>query len=339
MYYATGCMTPTIADIARLTGLSKSTVSRALSDSPLISAETKERVRNVADEQGFEPNAAAQQLSLQRSNVIALLTPPYKSEPGMADAFMLELMGGITDGLVSNGYDLLVARVSPDDKDWVRRYYDSGRVDGFIATAATCKPGVLRKLAEAGAPLIVWGASHEAATHCSVLGDNLTGGRLATAHLIECGRRRIGFLGGPEHDPQVRDRLRGYETALAEAGIALDPALVVHVEWGGPDADPAESIATLLDHEVDAIFANSDLLAAAALADVRGRGLQVPEGVAIVGYDDSTVARSTSPPLTSVSQNGPLAGRILATTLIEHLKTGVVTTATLPAELIVREST
>ena len=152
-------MTPTIADIARLTGLSKSTVSRALSDSPLISAETKERVRNVADEQGFEPNAAAQQLSLQRSNVIALLTPPYKSEPGMADAFMLELMGGITDGLVSNGYDLLVARVGPDDKDWVRRYYDSGRVDGFIATAATCKPGVLRKLAEAGAPLIVWGAS------------------------------------------------------------------------------------------------------------------------------------------------------------------------------------
>jgi len=151
-------MTPTISDIARMTGLSKSTVSRALNDSPLISAETKERVRKMADEQGFEPNAAAQQLSLQRSNVIALLTPPYKSDTGMPDAFMLELMGGITDGLVSNGYDLLVARVHPDDRDWVRRYYDSGRVDGFIATAATCKPGLLKKLAETGAPLIVWGA-------------------------------------------------------------------------------------------------------------------------------------------------------------------------------------
>jgi DNA-binding LacI/PurR family transcriptional regulator len=332
-------MTPTISDIARMTGLSKSTVSRALNDSPLISAETKERVRKVADEQGFEPNAAAQQLSLQRSNVIALLTPPYKSDTGMPDAFMLELMGGITDGLVSNGYDLLVARVHPDDKDWVRRYYDSGRVDGFIATAATCKPGLLKKLAETGAPLIVWGASHESATHCSVLGDNLTGGRLATAHLVERGRRRIGFLGGPAHDPQVRDRLRGYEAALAEADIPIDPELVMHVAWGGPGADPTESIATLLDHEVDAIFANSDLLAAAALADLRGRGLRVPEDVAIVGYDDSNVARSTSPPLTSVSQNGPLAGRILATTLIEHLKTGVVITATLPAELVVREST
>ena len=252
---------------------------------------------------------------------------------------MLELMGGITDGLVSNGYDLLVARVHPDDKDWVRRYYDSGRVDGFIATAATCKPGVLRKLTEAGAPLIVWGASSEAANHCSVLGDNLTGGRLATAHLVERGRRRIGFLGGPAHDPQVRDRLLGYEAALTDAGITVDPGLVMHVDWGGPDSDPAESIATLLDHEVDAIFANSDLFAAAALADVRGRGLRVPDDVAIVGYDDSTVARSTSPPLTSVSQNGPLAGRILATTLIEHLKSGVVTTATLPAELVVREST
>ena len=152
----------------------------------------------------------------------------------MPDAFMLELMGGITDGLVSNGYDLLVARVHPDDKDWVRRYYDSGRVDGFIATAATCKPGLLKKLAETGAPLIVWGASDEAATHCSVLGDNLTGGRLATAHLVERGRRRIGFLGGPAHDPQVRDRLRGYEAALAEAGVAVNPALVMHVAWGGP---------------------------------------------------------------------------------------------------------
>ena len=313
-------------------------MSCALNDSRL-SRRRRKRASGRWPTSGFEPNAAAQQLSLQRSNVIALLTPPYKSDTGMADAFMLELMGGITDGLVSNGYDLLVARVHSDDTDWVRRYYDSGRVDGFIATAATCKPGVLRKLAEAGAPLIVWGASHEAATHCSVLGDNLTGGRLATAHLIERGRRRIGFLGGPAQDPQVRDRLRGYEAALAEAGIAVDSALVVHVEWGGAGADPTESIATLLDYEVDAIFANSDLLAAAALADVRGRGLQVPEDVAIVGYDDSTLARSTSPPLTSVSQNGPLAGRTLATTLIEHLKTGVVMTATLPAKLVVREST
>src|SRR4029077_247760 len=99
-------MKPTIGDIARMTGLSKSTVSRALNDSSLISAETKARVQKVAEEQGFEPNAAAQQLSLQRSNVIALLTPPYTSDTGMADAFMLELMGGVSDGLGFNRCDL-----------------------------------------------------------------------------------------------------------------------------------------------------------------------------------------------------------------------------------------
>ena len=122
----------TIADIARLAGVSKSTVSRALNDSPLIGTETKERIREIAREHRFQMNDPARRLSLRQSHVVALVTYEYKADLAVTDAFMLEIMSGIAAGLHSNGDGLLVIQVSPNDTDWVGRYLKSGRVDGFI---------------------------------------------------------------------------------------------------------------------------------------------------------------------------------------------------------------
>ena len=330
----------TIADIARLAGVSKATVSRALNDSPLISAETKERVRSIAKEHRFQMNAPARRLSLQASSAIAFITYDYGTADNVPDSFVLELMSGISTALHGDDYDLLVVQVEPDDTEWPRRYLETGRADGFILTAATCKKALLRTLVEGGAPFAIWGISSPTGEFCSVTGDSVAGGRIATAYLLGSGRSRIGFLGGPAVEPEVKQRYEGYAAALADAGHEVDPELVVNVMWHRGAAGVATAVDGLLGRapDLDAIFANSDNFAIAAMDALRARGRRVPDDVAVVGYDDVAVARHANPPLTTIRQSGPLIGRLLAENLLQHLRTGAITSASIPAELIVRES-
>jgi DNA-binding LacI/PurR family transcriptional regulator len=328
----------TIADIARLAGVSKSTVSRALNDSPLIGTETKERIREIAREHRFEMNDPARRLSLRQSHVIALVTYEYKADTAVPDAFMLEIMSGIAAGLHASGYDLLVVQVAPGDTDWVRRYLESGRVDGFIVMSATCTRGHMHTLVDANAPFIMFGVQAGGGGYSSVSGDNFAGGKVATEHLLRSGRSRIAFLGGPAKAVEVEERYRGYEAALHEAGKTVDAALVGHGDYS--EASGAAVMGALLEEapDLDAVFVNSDLMAIAAMDAIRAHGRRVPDDVAVVGYDDVAIARYSDPPLTTIRQNGPLAGRLLAENLIQRLRTGVVTSVLIPAELVVRKS-
>jgi DNA-binding LacI/PurR family transcriptional regulator len=327
----------TMADIARLAGVSKSTVSRALSDSPLISAETKERIRSIAQERRFQANVPARNLSLKQSHAIALVTYAYPAYAGVADAFMLELMSGISAALHEQGYDLLVVHVSQDDTDWASQYVETGRVDGFILL---CTRRHMEKLAELGVPVIGWGPPSAAGRYSSVGGDSITGGRLATEHLLRSGRSRIAFLGGPERDLEVQERYRGYESALAAAGATVDSDLVAYATWDSPETTGADAMRDLLSRapDLDAVFANSDLIAIAAMDELRAEGRRIPDDVAVIGYDDISIARHTNPPLTTIRQNGPLGGRLLAENLLQYLRTGAITNVTIPAELVVRNS-
>lgn len=329
-----------IADIARLAGVSKATVSRALNDSSLVETETKERIRAIAREHRFQMNAAARRLSLKQSRTVALVSSHHKSEDAAGDGFMLEVMGGISRGLHEHDYDLLVIHVGDNDTDWVRGYLDSGRADGFIAMDWTCSRQQLNALVDAKAPFIVWGVRPGHYDYCTVSGDSFSGGRLATEHLLRTGRRHVAFLGGPDDDQEVQDRYRGYETALRDAGQLVDPALVTHTDWDQPDTAGPEATRELLERtpDLDAVFANSDGLAIAAMETLREHGRRIPDDVAVIGYDDLAIARHTNPPLTTIRQDAPLVGRLLAQNLIQHLQTGVVTNVSIPAELVVRKS-
>jgi DNA-binding LacI/PurR family transcriptional regulator len=330
--------TTTIADIARAAGVSKSTVSRALNDSPLIGAETKSRIREVARQHDFEMNDAARRLSLRQSHVIAFVTYPYAAESAVPDAFVLEIMSGISAALHANGYDLLVIQVAPDDVGWTRRYLETGRVDGFILLSASCTQEHIQTLVDLRAPFIIWGGASGAHPYCSVNGDSIAGGRIATEHLVGSGRKRIAFLGGSPQAQEVQERFQGYEAALDDAGIPLDLALVVYADYS--DRLAAAAMRELLAGapDLDAVFVNSDLMALAAIAVIRESGRRVPEDIAVVGYDDVALARHSDPPLTTIRQNAPLAGRLLAQNLLQHLQTGVVTSVSIPAELVVRRS-
>jgi DNA-binding LacI/PurR family transcriptional regulator len=329
----------TIADIARLAGVSKSTVSRALNDSHLIGDETKERIRTIAREHSFQINAPARQLSLKQSRTIAFVTHAYHKEFSVADLFGLEIMGGISSGLHANGYDMLVIHVDPRDTEWAHQYLDTGRVDGFILMTSTRKQYHIKTLLNMGAPFIVWGVPQPNQSYPSVSGDNFNGGRLAAEHLIGAGRERIAFLGGPAEEVEVQQRYQGFESALTGAGRNLDAALVAYGDFSNTSG--GETMKKLLEQgsDLDAVFVNSDLMAIAAMDVIRDHGRRVPEDVAVVGYDDLSIAQHSHPPLTTIRQNIPLAGKLLAQNLIQFLQTGLVTNVTIPVELVVRKST
>lgn len=330
----------TISDIAQLAGVSKSTVSRALNDSPLVGAETKERIRAIAQEHEFQLNAPAQRLSRRESRVVGLPMFDWGKGPAAMDLFMLEIMGGISSGLHAEGYDLLVLQVPIADVGWARRTLESGRADGFVILSASCSPEQLDTLVAADAPFVIWGAASPEHEYCSVTGDSLTGGRLATEHLLASGRRRIALVGGPEWSWEIRDRRRGYEAALADAGLELDPTLVVHTPWSEPERSAAAAVADLLEQapDLDGIVASSDFFALGAIEALRSLGRAVPGDVGVVGYDDVSVAAYGNPPLTTIRQDGPLAGRLLARGLVQYLQTGAVSSSTIPAQLVVRDS-
>lgn len=340
-----------MSDIARLAGVSKATVSRALNDSSLVNADTRERVQAIARKHGFYINATARSLSRRQSSVVALATLPYElvgsGDPRadgvlhadtLPDAFMLELISGLTSGLHARGYDLLMVQIDPRDTGWIGRYLDSGRVDGFVVMAAQCTARHLRALEARRAQFVVWGRRSDSRSHGTVTGDSFAGGRIATAHLLACGRRRIALIGGPRGEDEAGARFDGYAAALQEAGLRLDPSLITYGPYS-PESG-AERTRRLLARrdDIDAIFACSDLMAVAAIEELRAQGRRVPGDVAVVGYDDISLAAHTDPPLTTVRQPGPLAGQLLADCLIQQLRTGIAAHAEIPAELVIRAS-
>ncbi len=329
----------TLEDIARLANVSRSTVSRALNDSPLLSQETKERIQAIARAHNFRLNIPARNLRLRSSRTIAFVAPIYYPEFFSAeDLFGLEMLGGIGSGLHALDYDLLIAHIDPHDTTWAHNYLDSGRVDGFILIASNLKPSHLKTLVEIGAPFIVWGMPLPPFNYCSVTGDNITGGLLATQHLIRLGRQRIAFLGGPDDNLTVQNRFRGYEDALQSAGQRVDPALVVFGDYSYASGTTAMRRLMEQAPELEGVFVNSDLMAIGAINTIQASGRRVPEDIAVVGYDDLSIAVYNNLPLTTIRQNIPLAGKLLAQNLIQFIETGVVTNVTTPVELVIRKS-
>lgn len=333
--------TQTIADIARLTGVSKSTVSRALNDSPLVNEETKKRILSVAKEHSFQVNISASRLRLQHSRTIAFVVHANNTNDcfSINDLFRLEILGAISSTLSTYHYDLLMANINPKDPAWPHQYMDTGRVDGFILLTSTRKQYHIDSLAKMNAPFIVWGTPITNFGYCSVNSDNYTGGKLATEHLIQKGRRRIAFMGGPVDEIEAQRRYDGYVAALQEHGLEVDPSLIRYGEWSNDSG--AEQMQQLLHTrpDLDAVFANSDLMAVGAINVLHEHGLRVPQDIAVVGYDDISIAKFNSPPLTTISQKIPMIGKLLAQNLIQNIETGAVANITIPPELMIRKST
>ena len=327
-----------MADIARLAGVSVSTVSRALNGSTLINADTRQRIEQLARSLNYSINLSAQNLRLQKNQTVAVVVPyDAQSRQHISDPFFLSIVGSIADALTDRGYDMLLSRVDAERLDSASHLYDSGKAIGIVIIGQWRHHDQLNELAARKVPLVVWGGQLPQQLYCSVGGDNVGGGLLATRHLLQQGRRRIVFLGDAKL-PEVQLRRQGYLQALQEAGVAADPRLELPVPFEIIAAREALDRLCASRARFDGVVACSDLLALQAVQAARAVGRDVPGDVAVVGYDDMPVATYSDPPLSTIHQPVALAGAELVDALLTLLRGERAAPRTLPVHLVVRDS-
>lgn len=327
-----------MAAVADRAGVSVSTVSRALSGSPLVSEATRAQIRRTAEKLGYHVDSVGSSLRTGLTRTVAVVIPlKHAADQGFSDPFFLEILGALAEELAARGYSMLLHKVAEDPSDWVRSIARRRRADGVIIVGQSLHHESLNQLADDGCPVVVWGARLPDQRYLTIGSDNETGGHDATAHLLAQDCRRIVFLGDPAA-PEVSVRRAGYLRALREAGIAEEAALEVPVRFGSDTA--YQAVAALLDAgtEFDGIVACSDVFAINAMRALAERNRKVPADVAIVGFDDIPFAAFTTPPLTTIRQNYQTGARLLVDSLLRKLRGEAAEAVVIPASLVVRAS-
>lgn len=331
----------TMDEVARAAGVSQATVSRVVNGNPRVNSATKRTVERTIDRLGFVPNVAARTLVTRRSDSIGvLITEPTGRIFG--DPFFAEVLRGISAGLAARQMHLvLVMSQSAEEERWAEKYLMSGsHVDGVILFSLHGDDRLPEHLQAHGIPVVVGGEPPHGARVSYVDNDNHGGAFAAVNHLIEHGRTTIATITGPIDMPAGVTRRLAYRDAIQAAGRTLDPDLE---EIGGFTREGGQrSMEILLRRrpDIDAVFAASDLMAAGALSALYAAGRRVPEDVAVVGFDDSIIALSTQPALSSVRQSMDVMGRELVSVLLRTVdsRDNVLRRVVLETELIVRQS-
>jgi DNA-binding LacI/PurR family transcriptional regulator len=327
-----------MADIARLAGVSVSTVSRALNGSSLVNDETRDRINQLARSLNYSINLGAQNLRLQKNRTVAVVVPyDAQSRQHISDPFFLSMLGSLADALTDRGYDMLLSRVDSERLDAAAQLFDSGKAVGIVIIGQWRHHDQLNEMAARKVPVVVWGGQLPQQLYCSVGGDNVDGGAQATAHLLHAGRQRIVFLGDAQL-PEVWLRREGYMQAHKALGLAAIAALEIPVPFEVGAAREAMDQLCASGQRFDGVVACSDLLALQAIQSVRAHGLAVPADVSVVGYDDMPLAAYCDPPLTTVHQPVAQAGAALVDSLLRMLQGEHAMPRTLPVGLVVRSS-
>ncbi|MCG6118959.1 MAG: LacI family DNA-binding transcriptional regulator [Aquimonas sp.] len=325
-----------------MAGVSQPTVSRALRDSPLVNAETRKRVKAIAQQLNYQVDKNASNLRTQHAGTLALLLfEDANCDESLINPFFHAMLASITRACGARGYDLLVS-FQQMARDWHAEYEDAKKADGLILLGYGDYETYRQKLDQLvaqGTHFVRWGAVQADQPGVSIGSDNASGGEQATRHLIEQGRRRIAFLGDASpHYPEFEARHRGYARALKAAGLPCPKRL--RVDALSSEADGIAATRTLLERgePFDALFAASDLIALGAVQALSEQGLRVPEDVAVAGFDDIPMARLAQPTLTTVAQDTRGAGELLVATLIELIHGRPAASQALPTRLMVRRS-
>jgi LacI family transcriptional regulator len=325
----------TLADVAKLAGVSPATASKALNGRSHVRAETRTRVLEAAQQLAFSPNTLARSLLAGRTGTVGLLTSDLEGR------FVIPILSGAEDAFgegAVNGF-LCDAR-----GDTIREQHHvqallSRRVDGLIVVGSRTdpRPSLGQDLP---VPVVYTYAPSDDPRDLSIVSDNLGAGRLAVEHLISCGRTRIAHITGDPEYGASQERARGARAALDDAGLSL----VGDVRFGSwSEGWGRAAAAMLLDNhpEVDAIFCGSDQVARGVMDTLRERDRVVPDDIAVIGFDNWTVLSTNArPPLTSIDMNLPELGRTAARALFDaldgSLRAGV---EALPCRLVLRGST
>jgi len=326
----------TIEEVAAAAGVSRSTVSRVVNGSTAVSPGALEAVTRAIAELNYVPNRAARSLASRQTHAVALIVPEDTTR-FFGDPFFAAIVSGINARLSRSDYVLNLFIASDDPGDKTTSYVRSGAVDGAIVVSHHTSDTFIDRIASV-VPVVYGGRPvRERERDYYVDVDNVRGAYDATVYLIESGRKRIATITGPHDMPAGIDRLQGYREALAARGLEE-----IAVEDGNFTADgAADAMRRMLQSgaKPDGIFVASDLMARGALAVLTAAGLRVPDDVALIGFDDSPVATSVTPQLTTVRQPSFAQGEHMATVLLDLLAGRHPRHVTiLETELVVRES-
>ena len=329
-----------VRDVAALAGVSPGTVSNALNHPGKVRPATLERVHAAIQELGYIRNDAARQLRAGTNQAIGMIVLD------VANPFFTDVARGVEDVLIKEHRPLILGN-SAQNEERERTYLDlfeQQRMSGVLITPVGNVIDRLRRLRDRGTSVVLVDRLTRAKEFSSVSVDDKMGGRLATQHLLEIGRRRIGFIGGPASLPQVKARLTAARAAVEEHGdasLAFVETTTMNADAGRTGAE--QLLALPKRKRPDAVFAANDLIALGVLQALTLAQLRVPDDIAIVGYDDIDFAESAAIPLSSVHQPALEIGSAAATLLLEVIAGGNTETdikrIKLKPELVVRRST
>jgi DNA-binding LacI/PurR family transcriptional regulator len=329
-------------DIAFRAGVSQSTVSRALRNSPLVTPETRARIQAIARELNYRVDKHAASLRSQCSSTLALLIfEDSTTDDSQINPFFLSMLGSVTRCAATRGYDVLIS-FQQLQKDWHTEYELSSRADGLILLGYgdyVRYQKKLERLEQSGAHFIIWGPMVEDQPGHSIGCDNFNGAAEATRHLLALGHREIAFIGGASaHCPEFLHRYQGHVSALADMNIVADSTLQADAE--NSEQDGFQAVRQLLADKCrfTALCCASDLIAIGAIRALGDAGLRVPDNIAVVGFDDIPAASYMYPPLTTVHQDTLRAGELLVESLINLINGEPVEYGLLTPSLVIRES-
>lgn len=325
----------TIEEVASAAGVSRSTVSRVVNGSTAVSPEALDAVNAAIQRLNYVPNRAARSLASRQTHAIALIVPE-DTTTFFGDPFFAAIVAGITGALGGSDYllNLLIASNDPGNK--MTSFIRNGGVDGALIVSHHTSDAFIDQIADA-VPVVFGGRPAAVGDNDYVVDiDNVAGGRTATAHLVQAGHSRIAAINGPRTMLAAADRAQGFHATLADAGLVA----FAEAEGDYTEASGAAAMRQILAvGRPDAVFVASDLMARGALTVLNAAGIRVPEDVALIGFDDSPIALTTTPLLTTVRQPMYAQGEEMANVLLARLAGGTPPQTTiLPTELVVRES-
>jgi DNA-binding LacI/PurR family transcriptional regulator len=324
-------------DVAAVAGVSRGTISRALNGGRHVSAPAMEAIRKAIQQTGYVVNQHARSLVTQRSQSVAFIL----SEPQgllFEDPNFNVLLAGCSQALATHDITLVLAIAgSKDERKRVSRFVTSGHVDGALLVSAHSGNPIMDELYARGVPAVACGLplGHERDL-AYVAADDRDGARQMVQYLLDQGRHTVGTITGPLDTPGGVQRLAGYRDVL---GSSTEDRLIATADSYTRTAGEA-AMAHLLESspDLDAVFVASDLMAAGALAALRRAGRRVPEDVAVGGFDDSAVATTVEPALTTIRQPLPRISREMVRLLLDLIDGQSPAAVILPTELVVRDS-
>jgi LacI family transcriptional regulator len=329
-------MRVTIAEVARRARVSKTTVSRVLNNKADVDAATAIRVREVIAATGYIPSAGAVGLARGVTRTIGMLVP------GLTWPWMGEVLQGVADVAEAKGYGLLLntANRGADSLAQFSRQVSAKAFDGLLLIEPPDAVRHLRVLHDSGLPVVVIDDRGKLPAFPSVGTSNHTGAGDAARHLLAAGRTRLAVVTGPREFGCTTDRLIGFRDAVREAGLSLDPQLIIEGDFTTESGQAAISQLLATGPEFDGVFAHNDLTAVGVLAGLRAAGLAVPDDVAVIGFDDIPMAAHTQPKLTTIRQPLREMGEAAARLLLARLAGAPPPDrpVIVPTSLIVRES-